>query len=403
MIRDFSIKKWDGNAILIYGAGYDGKIIAEELDKNNINNYFFCDSNREGEYILDKIIYNPNILKKNIYSNIILGSSKYYLDIYKTLKKYGISDDKIYIAQHILSSRVERFKSYDVKEVGAHYRYEASSITLNAYVDNGWYLPHLDVVITEICTLRCEACGSLMPLYKTPQNCDGNVIIETLDNLLRLKSYIACVNLIGGEPFVNQKLIEEILLRYKDERQIGFFQIITNGTIVPNRATLMAMKENGRIYVIFSNYGELSTKQDKAVNALTEYGIESVIIQEKDIKESDNTLWIDYGEVKHYEFPPEKHQRMFEGCMDAKSCTTLMNGNLFICPRIAHGVNIGLIPGDIPRCSFNLTNEKLKDERWEDIKEKCIQFLSNPQYPPACEYCNRDAGILVKRAKQIIN
>jgi len=180
-----------------------------------------------------------------------------------------------------------------------------------------------------------------------------------------------------------------------------FFQTITNGTIIPNEDTLRAMRSNGRFYVIFSNYGDLSRKQDEAVRVFSQYGIESVIIEEKDITSNNNTLWIDYGEVKHYSFSEEKHQKMFDECIDGKTCTILMNGKLFICPRIAHGVNLGLIPESLKRCKVDLSNEALRGMEWENVKERCIQYLFDKQYPLACEYCNRDAGILVKRAKQV--
>ena len=77
-------------------------------------------------------------------------------------------------------------------------------------------------MITEICTLNCEACGSLMPLYKAPRNCNRDVVIESLDNLLSTGCHIGCIDLIGGEPLLNQELMREILLRYKDEERIFF-------------------------------------------------------------------------------------------------------------------------------------------------------------------------------------
>lgn len=400
MIRDFDVKKWDGSEIIIYGAGYDGELIANKLSEYGINKFSFCDSYKVGGFLLGKSIYDIDLLQ-NTQSNIILGSSKYYVDIYKILKKKGIEDERIYTAYTILSSIAHDLNTHDLKKVGGNFKYEASDIVLKAFVNNGWYLGHLDVVITEICTLKCEACSSLMPLYKTPHNCDRAVVIESLENLLKSKCYIACLCLMGGEPLLNQSLLQEILLKYKDEKQIGFFQVITNGTIVPSKETLKAMRENGRLYVIFSNYGKLSRKQDEAIDALSEYKIEFALMCEKDIKAVDNTLWINYGKVRHYDFSEGKHQKMFEECKDAKSCTTLMNGKLFICPRIAHGVNLGLIPENMPRCNVDLSNKALMGMNWMDIRQECIQYLFNTQYPLACEYCNRDAGILVRRAKQI--
>jgi len=83
MLKDFRTDKWNGEKIIIYGAGNDGKIIANKFNQCGIYNYAFCDSYKKGGFLMGKAIYSPNILQNNSHTNIILGSSKYYVDIYK--------------------------------------------------------------------------------------------------------------------------------------------------------------------------------------------------------------------------------------------------------------------------------------------------------------------------------
>lgn len=398
-IKDFEIEKWNGKKIIIFGCGIRGKEIGQELQKRNIENFCFCDSYKTGKDLLDKPVVGLDAINQNTDVNFIIGSTKYCIEIYDTLIDSGIKEEAIYTAAKILEERAPKLEGYQF-DIPPKLIYRMNYLKLNAYINDGWVLEYLDTIITEICTLKCKACSSLMPQYKNPRNCDRNVVLQSFDNLLHSNCYIKTVKLLGGEPLVNQDFVQEMLIRYKDEAQIGCFQIITNGTIVPNEETLRAMRENGRCYVIFSNYGELSRKQEEAIKALEEYGIESVVERDEDITITNNTKWIDYGEVKHYQFPKEKHQKMFDTCRD-KECTTLMNGRLFFCPRIAHGVALKLIPEDLPRNSINMLDEALTGVDWREIKKECIEFISNEQYLPACEYCNRNDNILIERAKQV--
>jgi hypothetical protein len=225
--------------------------------------------------------------------------------------------------------------------------------------------------------------------------------MESFDRLLNYNCCVGVVDLIGGEPLLNQSLITEILSKYENEQRIGVFQMITNGTIVPQEQTLRVMRKRGSFYAIFSNYGELSINQTKAVEALDKYDINAVVEETTDIKEENNTLWIDYGEPKHYDFTREKHQKMFDNCRDARTCATLMNGKIYLCPRIAHMDNLGLIPKD-SRDSFDLMDEELQTKNLNQVKTEFLKFYEDRSYPPGCEYCDRDSGKLVERAKQVV-
>lgn len=57
--------------------------------------------------------------------------------------------------------------------------------------------------------------------------------------------------------------------------------------------------------------------------------------------------------------------------------------------------HLGLIPDD-KRNYFALSAYDL-----DKNKDTFVNFINEKNYPPACEFCNRDSGIFVERAKQI--
>jgi len=397
-LQEYDIEKFKEKTVVIYGAGKDGERIGGLLKKKGIESFVYCDTRKKGS-LFGKEIYRPFSIPRNC--NVIIGSFQYIIEIYKNLKEMGFKDEQIFTARNLCYEAVVFDKNHSLALVPEHYRYDCSILNLNAYMNEGYIIKHIDLTITEICTLKCKACASLMPMYSSPRNCKEKIVIDELDSLLESNCYIEELCLIGGEPFVNQELMQKILIRYKDNIQIGTFTTITNGTLLPQKETLAAMKNNGRFYVVFSNYGKLSGMQEKAVSMLDDYGIESALEVQKDIDMDSSRVWIDYGKVQHYDFPYDKHQNMFLKCKDKVHCATLLNGKLFICTRIAHAVNIGLLPLDLPGNFLDLLNNPYIT--MSDIEKQSVvnNFLAVTEHPIACEYCNKDAGILVERAQQI--
>ncbi len=399
VLKDFNVDKWDKKTIVVYGAGKVGRQIGNALKSKEIDDFIYCDAYIEEDSFIGKKIIRPESVSK--FSNIIIGSSYYIIDIYKKLQKLGINNNFIFTANNLFCESKRIDNRHSLVELNINHSYEQAISSLNAYLNDGYVIEHLDLIITEICTLNCEACGSLMPLYVKPQNCDEENVIKGLDALLKSNCYIKELCIIGGEPFVNQKLMKQILVKYKDNRQIATFMTISNGTLLPTKEVLTAMKSNGKFIVVFSNYGNLSKAQEKAVQLLDEYGIESAIETKEDIVGHEGRIWIDYGKVKHYDFKYDKHQNMFLNCNERLMCTTLLNGKLFLCPRIAHAVNLGLIPSGLQGNYLDLLHEEYINSDNKIKQNMCINYLKNEEHPIACEYCNRDAGILVERAKQI--
>lgn len=396
MLNDFNIDEWNGKKIILYGSGRDGKIIADGLRKKNIHDFIFCDKVRKTEETIQ-----PQECIEFRDCNFIISSGKYCTEIYENLKSMGIKNENIFSGIDLYRRGRGFCKEIDFRKITSCMDYIGDIVWLRCHIMNGWKLFHLDITVTTSCTLKCKFCGSLMPYYSCKKDISDETTLRSIDYILQSGAYIKELVLIGGEPLLNQNLMIKILEKYSENPQIGNFQVITNGTIMPSTELCETMAETGKCYVIFSNYGALSKNQDEAVRLLHRYNIEATVIGDDYITLENGIQWIDYGEVKHYDFPNAKHQAMFDKCMDAERCTVLINDKVYLCPRIAHGVNAGLIPSNLSNLCLDFSDDAVKNKEIESFRDECRSFFIKRKYPPACEYCNRDAGILVERALQI--
>lgn len=393
-IQEIDLKIIKDKKVYIYGASYVGEMIGREMQKRGFTNFDFIDRDSKNK-VLGKKVFSPQHLCDETNVNIVIGSSKYMIEIYNDIKALKLEGATIYTASDLFASYTKDASNHVYGTNFEFLSYRMSMLKLNQYLNNGWNHKHLDVIITEKCTLKCEACASLMPLYKTPRNCDGDIIFQAMDNLFASGCYLEELVLIGGETLLNQKLLADFYRRYKGNPHIGMMAIFTNGTVLPQDFLLEELKDANDFWVYFSNYGELSRNQEKAVQLFEEKGIVSTVMQEEQLSNENAGIWIDYGYPKHYKHTEEECQKMYNRCYDRKNCTAMVNGKIYICPRIAHGVNVGLIPSKLRRNYVDTLHDV------DNLRERCIKFFEDTRYPEACEYCDRENGRMVKRAKQI--
>ena len=249
---------------------------------------------------------------------------------------------------------------------------------------------HLDVVITECCSLRCRDCSNLMQYYHHPENLDGDVIIKSLGRILSAMK-VEQLKILGGEPFVWQKVLIQLLDYLKNEAcgRVNEIDLITNGTIIPSDECISLMKSDPRIKVVFSNYGDLSSK-------LTEF---SSICERKGIRYDvvgDDTWW-DFGAPVKHDEEDKKTQHRYDGCYSRRLCTTLYRGKLYVCPRQAHAIRLGLIAED------NTENVNISDPLYSDpamMHDAIYRLMDRKEYISTCKYCACDKGVKVPRAVQ---
>lgn len=108
--------------------------------------------------------------------------------------------------------------------------------------------------LTSRCTLKCKYCSMLMPYYEKDFDVTKEEFRENLELLFKYTDYLMSFYLIGGEPFLNHDLAYILqILGEKYSSRIGYIQIITNGTVIPDNDVL-EMLQRYKVKVRISDY-----------------------------------------------------------------------------------------------------------------------------------------------------
>ena len=248
---------------------------------------------------------------------------------------------------------------------------------------------HLDVVLTECCTLRCKHCSNLMQYYHHPENLDADEVISGLRRIFA-SMRVSQLKLLGGEPFVSRKELIQVL-EYLKEASDRFDEvdIITNGTLIPSEECIIAMKNTPKLKVVFSNYGDLSGKLTEFSELCAREGIAFDIIEDE--------FWWDFGDMKLRNEKEKKTQHRFDGCYSRRLCTSLYRGKLYVCPRQAHAIRLGFVPEDLSEIVDVMSPENEDPNRLHDA---IYGLMDRKERISSCKYCGCDDWIRIPRAVQ---
>lgn len=228
-----------------------------------------------------------------------------------------------------------------------------------------------------------------MQYYHAPENLDAGETISALGRLFSAMR-VSQLKILGGEPFVCQKQLIQVLFYLKEaEERFDEIDIITNGTILPSEECIRVIRDTPKIKIIFSNYGELSSKLDEFTEILRQEKICFEIVEDE--------FWWDFGALKPREEKAKKTQHRYDGCYSRRLCTTLYRGRLYVCPRQAHGIRLGLIPAEDDGV-VDLTAPEL--EQPSRLRDAVYGLIERKEHITCCRYCGCDAGIKVQRALQ---
>lgn len=379
MIRELSKEAIQGNRVILYGAGIDGKRILVGCSMAGVSVSFFCDEKLAGKKVQGISVIAPESLSKQTDEVVVIASGKYCDEIYRELQKRGVREDRIFsaIRMYRLGCKSNGLGTHD---------YESALRKYFTAMDGKIYLPSLDLVLTERCSLRCRDCSNLMQYYAQPKDCDSLVVMRSFQCLLQIVEGIGEVRILGGEPFLNQRLLQEVLKCYVDEVKVERFCIVTNGT-VPVHADTLELLRHKKVHISCSNYETVYSRQ-KGWQSLQTSGIACSLM-------TDHDNWMDYGSLQHYDYTPAVYQKIYDGCTSRRYCNTLFQGRFYLCPRAAHGERLKAIPC----CEADSVNILSEDQ--EKVRDQLTRLLERGTYIQACEYCDWLRGGLVPRAIQI--
>ena len=101
----------------------------------------------------------------------------------------------------------------------------------NALTGKELFIRYADLVVTSVCTLRCEGCGALMSMYRKPVHFNKEAIINSLCDLRRGGVHINRIHVLGGEPLC-YPFLYDILYYLRDLDNVNEIGITTNGTLL---------------------------------------------------------------------------------------------------------------------------------------------------------------------------
>ena len=242
------------------------------------------------------------------------------------------------------------------------YIYERHRVNADGRV----YFRSLDLVVTEKCSLRCKECSNLMQYYQNPKQADFDQLCASLVHLMAQTDYIGEMIILGGEPFLYDRLAE--LLNFTAKfKQVGVVKLISNGTVKPRPEVVAALKRHG-VPVDLSNY---RCREAVEVNKyLRDNGVPGLLM--------DVARWQSCGYFMPEPLEDEDRLRAkYHECC-GQNLYTILHSKLYGCPFAAHADNLRAIPPD-PSASLPISPGLRKEELY--------RFNTEQAYFYACKYC----------------
>lgn len=232
-------------------------------------------------------------------------------------------------------------------------------------------IPHMNLVVTTKCTLRCKDCLHLIPYHKCPEDVPYEEIEENIRKLVKFVDIIGTVTVLGGEPFVYKEIasVLKLLIRTKKVKRIV---VTTNGTIVPSEKVLEVLS-NPKIFVIVSNYGTVSRNVEQLKKAFKEYRVKYFAEPYHD--------WLDAGGRERRGYSAEKMQNMFDHCDNAFNCASFYKSIFVSCPRELNLKLLGI--QDAAKETIDMDKIESKEEM-----NRALNIFYNMKFTPACNYCD---------------
>lgn len=233
------------------------------------------------------------------------------------------------------------------------------------------YLYHVEIPVTQKCTLKCKDCSFMMPYFENPKDYDTNSLLAYMDRLFECVDTIQIFRILGGEPMVFRDL-DLIINKAISCSKVRTVDVVTNGTLIPSQEIINAMR-NPKLTVQISDYGAISFKKDELLKVCKENNIKCVVRSVADKN------WFSAGDLHFRGKRAKDIQEQLKRC--GGICRSFQNGKLYFCPRASFGTLLG-IPNP-KRDYVDFTVQQSRDELRKQIYE-----LNQRKGFLACNYCD---------------
>lgn len=284
---------------------------------------------------------------------IVMTGGRVYREICKSLQDAGLVETRDFCS-------VEYFLTYWYGD----YREET-------------VLADLHMALTMQCTLKCKHCNMFVPYYQRAVTLPLQQAEEELRLLMSQVDYLACLTLLGGEPFLYKDL--DVLLDFLHAEyatRIGTINLITNGTLLPDTRLLKAM-QSVNACISISDYTQKVAYGKRLIELqrlLDDYGIRYTVASMKD--------WRAFGFPENPADIPDAELTAHRlSC--SPSCHGYNDGKIFYCHMVWSAAQIGKYQLHAQDC---IDLHLLKSEDRHKIAEHCLGELE-PAYTGMCKIC----------------
>lgn len=279
-----------GARFYIWGAGVAGKYLYKHLSSEPLRILGFLDTDpkKRAASFCGLPVAAPETVEWTADTKIILASLDYPEGMEQYLKGLG-------------------------KEENRDYFFSNTFLTVYFMSRHGrLYLHHLNVNITDRCTLRCRDCSLCVPYYSERRPYPIEEVLAGLERFFSMVDYVQELHLIGGEPLLYPELVNltsEVGRRYRG--QIGEFAIATNGGMVPDHELCEVCKKYDVFFTISDYRGSPGftgrAQIPEILDCMKRFGIPYRI--------GDKAVWFDFsGGVPEGGYPEEALEERFHRC-----------------------------------------------------------------------------------------
>lgn len=376
-----NLSKWDH--IVVFGFGKKGKQVVDFLMNRDYKVSEIWDNYSDQDSYRNVKICKPNQnLSKNTIIIIAVAVFEVFQELYSQVVQLGYSDILHY--QNVFLGQTLSYDEY------RNFMVEIQTAKLDAqkskFGQDSLILDHLELHVTEKCSLKCKECSNLMQYFEAPKELDVQETIEDIKRVLNSVDYIVDFRILGGEPFTSRNLYVYVNL-LSECSNVGMISIYTNGTIVPVGENLECLKNN-KVFVRISDYGQVSRNLKKLEEACRSNKIPYEVIP--------YSRWTHCAEFKKQSRTEDENKEVLRRCC-ANTLMALKNHKIFRCPFLAGVWSLQAIP----QAAIEYVDINAKDE--VPLKQRISAYLKQ-DYLAACEYCpGRSRGVVgdIPAAEQI--
>ena len=294
---------------------------------NDVQDIIVFGLGKQGKKVFDKLKQDFNI--------IAIIDNNLAIKEYKNIPVIKLSETDDCINHKIIVTMSEYNYSSAKKELIKKGLLEFEDFCNSQTFVSEWYLKNkqelcvikTDIFITSLCSLKCKDCMMQIPYFKEYKTSDFETVKQTVDNYFATVDYVFDMDIVGGEPFLNDDIIN--ILQYIDKKyrsKIAYLGVITNGTIIPSDKDMLSLKDMN-IGISLSDYSlklnnTLREKIEGFINKCDEYNIK--------IYQNTNIDWFDFGFRTHrYNYSGDALKMHAQICNPV--CHMIYNNKFYYC------------------------------------------------------------------------